>query len=109
MLPEDVSKVSGVFVVVAGRNFVSCLPPRMVLFSNEIPVRSVVKGGKTHKQNLNKLYTLTSFLHIFSLTNTLLRERNVFILNRSPQLVSALNANSGCSEVTYLRRYHQQH
>lgn len=33
----------------------------------------------------------------------------MFILKRSSQLVSALNANSGCREVAYLLRYHQQH
>lgn len=51
---------------------------------------------------LNLLYT-----YIFPLQTNFFG--NVFILKRSLQLVSASNANSGCIEVTYLRRHHQQH
>lgn len=65
MLSEDVSKASGVFVVVAGRNFVLCLPPRMVLFSNETPVCSVVKGGKKKTQTKTKQIIQFSLLYIF--------------------------------------------
>lgn len=64
MLSEDVSKASGVFVVVAGRNFVLCLPPRMVLFSNETPVCSVVKGGKK-TQTKTKQIIQFNLLYIF--------------------------------------------
>lgn len=109
MLSEDVNTAAGVFVVVAGRNFVSCLPPTMVLFSNEIPVCSVVKGGGNPQTRTKQIIHFNLLFINFFLANTLLRKRNVFILKYSPQLVSALNANSGCTEVTYLRRYHQQH
>lgn len=79
MLSEDVSKASGVFVVVAGRNFVLCLPPRMVLFSNETPVCSVVKGGKKKpKQKLNKLSSLTSFIYFFPYKHTTSEEKCVY-------------------------------
>lgn len=109
MLTEDEKKASGVFVVIAGRNFVPCFPPRMVLFSNEIPECSVVKGEKNPQTKTKQIIHFNLLFIYFFLTSTLLRKRNVFILKSSPQLVSALNANSGCTEVTYLRRYHQQH
>lgn len=111
VLSEDVSKASEAFiaqisVVVAGRNFVSCFKDGSILKRNS----SALCSKRQERKQIIPFNLLYIYIHInyFFLTNKLLWKINVFILKRSSQLVSALNANSGCSQVTYLQRYHQQ-
>lgn len=108
-LLEDVSKASGVICCL--NHCWGCRPKFCTVHSARdgsiLNRNSSVLCSKRHER---KQIVPFNLLYIFfSLTNKLLWKRNVFILKSSSQLVFALNANSGCSEATYLRRYHQQH